>query len=254
MQEKSLKNQTAIITGADRGVGRGIAIEMAKAGANIVIACKDLEMAKIAKQEIEKHNSRVVIIPTDITQETQRKSLFEKSLKQFGHIDILVNNAGINPEKSFLDNTDTDTLKTFATNLLGPISLTRTIAHYMMDNQIKGNILFTSSTHSHITSTWPAYSATKAALEMYVKEIALELAEKEIRVNAVAPGVVAIKGEINTTTNDVPMGSACLPEDIGQAMVFLASNHARFITGQTLIVDGGFSLAHFHYWKKKSHR
>jgi NAD(P)-dependent dehydrogenase (short-subunit alcohol dehydrogenase family) len=112
-------------------------------------------------------------------------------------------------------------------------------------------ILFTSSTHSHITALMPAYSAAKAAIEMFVKELALELADKHIRINAVAPGIVATKGESNNTNSDVPLGQSSLPEDIGQTMVFLTSRNARHITGQTITVDGGFSLAHFHYWKKK---
>ncbi|MCH7641539.1 SDR family oxidoreductase, partial [Patescibacteria group bacterium] len=163
----------------------------------------------------------------------------------------LVNNVGVNAEGGILDTTNQGALRVFNTNLIGPFFLTQRVAKEMVERKIRGSILFTSSVHGKITQLRPAYTATKAALEMLVCDIALELAEYGIRVNAVAPGAIAIRGEKDKATRHVPLGYRGVPQDIANAMVFLASEKGSYITGQTLTVDGGFSLAHTHYWIKK---
>lgn len=246
-----LQNLTAIITGAAKGIGRGIALEMAREGADIIIADIDEKYASETKKKVEKLGRRAVFIKTDVKSYTDNQNLIDKTISIFGKIDILVNNAGIGTEHGLLRSSRKETSDVFKTNLTGPFFLTQNVAAEMIKSKTKGNILFTSSTHSHITRLDPAYSASKAAIEMFVKDAALELAEYGIRINAIAPGIVAISGEENTKNPHVPMGYSCVPEDIGKAMVFLASENACFITGQTLTVDGGFSLAHLHYWKIK---
>jgi len=139
----------------------------------------------------------------------------------------------------------------FDTNLIGPFFLTQKVVGVMIEKQIKGSILFTTSTHSQITMLRPAYSSSKAALEMLIKDTALELAEYGIRVNGVAPGAIDIWDMEDRTSEHVPQGFLGLPEDIGNAMIFLASEKSGYITGQTIVVDGAFSLAHTRYWEKK---
>ncbi len=119
----------------------------------------------------------------------------------------------------------------------------------MIERNIKGSLLFTSSSHARVISTRPAYSASKAAIETLVREAALELAAYGIRVNAVAPGWIAVRDEQERSNHFIPLGYRGTPEDIAHAMVFLASEKASYITGQTLTVDGGFSIAHTHYWR-----
>ena len=144
-----------------------------------------------------------------------------------------------------------EAISVFETNFIGPFSLTQRVVNEMINRNINGSILFTSSTHSHITQLHPAYSSSKAAIEMFVKDIALELAEYGIRVNAVSPGAIAIRGEKNRKNYHVPLGYSGTPQDIANVMVFLASEKGNYITGQTIVVDGGFSLAHTYYWAKK---
>jgi NAD(P)-dependent dehydrogenase (short-subunit alcohol dehydrogenase family) len=121
----------------------------------------------------------------------------------------------------------------------------------MIQRKNGGCILFTSSIHGQISQLHPAYTTSKAAIDMFVRDTALELAEYGIRVNAVAPGAIAIRDETDRTFPLVPLGCKGTPTDIANVMIFLASTRASYITGQTIVVDGGLSLAHRHYWAKK---
>ncbi len=125
--------------------------------------------------------------------------------------------------------------------------LTSLFAKDWVQNKLKGNIVFISSTHSKVVRTHPMYSVSKAGIEMFVKESALELAKYGIKVNAVAPGIV-VDSENPEPNNLVPLGVNQQPLDIGEVVEFLVSDKARFITGETVVVDGGFSLTHTHYW------
>lgn len=249
--EQLLAQRVVIVTGAAKGIGKGITIEMARQGANVVIA--DIDERGSHKTEELIHNLGVtaLVLKTDVSDVDQNNRLVDSTLKEFGKVNILVNNAGVNAEGGILETTNQGALSVFNTNLVGPFFLTQRVAKEMVERKIKGSILFTSSVHGQITQLRPAYTATKAALEMFVRDIALELAEYGIRVNAVAPGAIAIRGEKDRTSPAVPLGYSGVPQDIANAMVFLASEKGSYITGQTLTVDGGFSLAHTHYWIKK---
>jgi NAD(P)-dependent dehydrogenase (short-subunit alcohol dehydrogenase family) len=247
----SLQDKIAIITGAARGIGRGIAFEMGRAGAKLVLVDIDPELLAETEHSCVQQGFACISYVLDVRDTTRHVELVQNVLSQFGRIDILVNNAGINAQGGLLDSSDSDTLAVISTNLIGPYFLTKRVTAEMISRNIEGVILFTSSTHSHITMMRPAYSASKAAIEMLVKDTALELSEHGIRVNAVAPGAIAVRGEENRYSEHVPLGYVGIPEDVGKAMVFLASTDASYITGQTLVVDGAFSLAHTHYWGKK---
>ena len=252
--EKLLENKVAIITGAAKGIGRGVALEFAKHGASIVIADIDNKESKITESALKDLGSGVLNLNVDISDYDQNNRMVNKVLEKFGRIDILVNNAGIGAvvlRDGLLKTNKKDALNSFNTNLIGPFFLTQRVIKEMISGKIKGNILFTSSTHSHIIRLDPVYSSTKAAIEMLVKDIAIEVADFGIRVNAVSPGAIAVRDEKDRSTEHVPLGYRGTPRDIANAMVFLASEKAGYITGQTLIVDGAFSLAHTHYWIKK---
>lgn len=249
--ERLLENKVAVITGAAKGIGRGIAIEMAKEGASIAIADIDKVGSRTTEAKIKQLGGNVLVIATDVSNSQQNDRLVDETLKEFGGIDILVNNAGINTEGGILEITRKGALDVLNTNLIGPFFLTQRVVKEMVARNIKGSILFTSSVHGQITQLHPAYVASKAALEMYVRDTALDLARYGIRVNAVAPGAIAIREETDRTNPDVPLGYSGTPVDIANAMIFLASDKGSYITGQTLIVDGGFSLAHIYYWRKE---
>ncbi len=246
-----LENRIVIITGAAKGIGRGIAIEMAREGAQVVLADIDVEGSQTTRELVQEFGREALIVPTDVKSEEQNDRLVDDTLKHFGKIDILVNNAGINVGGSFLEITREAAIGVLKTNLLGPFFLTQRVAREMIQRKKGGCILFTSSIHGQIPQLHPAYTTSKAAIDMFVRDTALELAEHGIRVNAVAPGAIAIREETDRMFPLVPLGCRGTPTDIAYAMVFLASARASYITGQTIVVDGGLSLAHRHYWAKK---
>ena len=241
--KKLLQGKVAIVTGAARGIGRGIAIEMAKEGATVIVADLDKNT---------KLTSSFVSMPTDIRDSEQVTTLVNNVLRQFGKIDILVNNAGINAKDGGILYTDKENiLDVLTSNLIGPFFLTQSVVKEMVSRKIPGSVLFTSSVHGRVAMLRPAYCISKAGLETLVKEAALELAKYGIRVNAVAPGAIAIRDENLRANAHVPLGYSGTPQDIANAMVFLASDKSSYITGQTIVVDGAFSIAHTRYWMDK---
>lgn len=142
--------------------------------------------------------------------------------------------------------------KSYKTNLIGPFYLTSLLAKKWIKDKVNGNIIFLSSTHSHIIRTHPLYSSSKAAIEMFMKESTLELAPYGIRVNAIAPGAVRDSAE-PVADYRTPLGFCIQPQDIAEGVFFLLSDGARFITGQTLTIDGGYSITHTHHWLKNGH-
>jgi 3-oxoacyl-[acyl-carrier protein] reductase len=248
---KELLDKVVIVTGASRGIGRGIAKAMATEGAHVVVADIDPSPFDEVKSELDELGSSSLMVQCDVRDYDATTDLVDTVISEYGKIDILINNAGMSAGKSLLDLSREEILQVFDTNLIGPIFLTQKVVGVMIDKQIHGSILFTTSTHSRVTMLRPAYSSSKAALEMFVRDSALELAEYGIRVNGVAPGAIDIWNLEDRSSSHVPKGHLGSPEDIGNAMVFLASEKSGYITGQTIVVDGAFSLAHTHYWKKK---
>lgn len=248
----SLKNKVAIITGAGNGIGRGVAIEMAKEGASIVIADKNIEFANKTAELIAPITSKYLVFKFDLTDLDQHAGLIEETLKKFGSIDILVNNAGINAkDEGLLNAKKEDITEVLSCDLTSPMFLTQSVARVMVEKKCAGSIIFTSSAHGHVTMLRPAYCVAKAGIDMLVKDTALELAKYSIRVNAVAPGAIAVRDETARDNLHVPLGYSGTPKDVADAMIFLAGEKAKYITGQTIVVDGGYSLTHVRYWMNK---
>lgn len=246
-----LQDKIVIITGAARGIGRGIAKAMAREGASIVVADIDPSPFEDVRADLEQFGGQVLLVPCDVRDYDDTTDLVDRTIEQFGRIDILVNNAGMSAGKTLMELSREEVVQVFNTNLIGPFFLTQKVVGVMIEKQISGSILFTTSTHSQVTMLRPAYSSSKAALEMFIKDAALELAEYGIRVNGVAPGAIDIWNLDDKSSQHVPAGFLGSPDDIGNALVFLASEKSGYITGQTIVVDGAFSLAHTHYWQKK---
>lgn len=248
-----LGQRIAIVTGAAQGIGRGIAIEMARAGAEVILADLDEEPLRETERAIGELGRTCLRVLVDVRENEQSQRLVEETLQRFGRIDILVNNAGVNtphPQR-FLQITPEAYDRVLETNVRGAFFLAQRVAQEMIARQTRGSILFTSSTHARVISMQPPYAASKAAIEMLVREMAIDLAEYGIRVNAVAPGWIAVRGATAGDNPFIPLGRTGEPVDIARAMVFLASEYASYITGQTLTVDGGFSLTHMHYWRTR---
>jgi glucose 1-dehydrogenase len=257
---KVLKGQKALVTGANSGIGKGVALALGQAGAEVMVNyVSHQDAAEEVAQTISGYGSRSSTFHCDVSQEDQVEAMFEQMCKEFGTIDILVNNAGLQRDAAF----DEMTLEQWSTviniNLTGQFLCARAaIREFKRRGVVKevssaaGKIICMSSVHQRIP--WAGhvnYAASKGGIMMMMESVAQEVAPHRIRVNGIAPG--AIRTPINTSAWSTPEAYESLmtlvpykrigePEDIAQAAVWLASDHSDYITGTTLFVDGGMSL------------
>ncbi len=254
-----LTGKTAIVTGGSLGIGYGISYRLAENGAQVVIANRSSEEGEKAAHEITEKGYKAYAITTDVSNEESVKKLVTETVSTYGAIDILVNNAGIFPF-SLLSDMNTELFdKIIATNLRG-VFLTVKYTSTQMIAQGKGGkiINITSIDALHPSMAGLAhYDASKHGVWGFTKNVALELAKHNIWVNAVAPGGVMTPGvtmmqsqgkQTLTERNpdppkmDVPMGRMGVPDDIGKAVLFLASDLSSYMTGSQIVVDGGYLL------------
>ncbi len=246
-----LLGEVAMITGAANGIGRGIALAFASAGADVVVADIDTQASARTVQEIEKKGRKGLLLETDVRKDADLDHLVDETLAQLGRIDILVNNAGINAPGGLLGVSREDLRSVFDTDLIGPFVLTQRVAREMVHQRIPGRMICISSIHSVVAHYHPYYSAAKIGIERLVIDAALELAPYGIRVNGIRPGGIQIRGEINFTSPEigspeVPLGKRRgLPGEIASLALFLVSDAARYISGTTVTIDGGLSLLSF---------
>ncbi|HEY2004540.1 MAG TPA: SDR family oxidoreductase [Candidatus Saccharimonadia bacterium] len=241
--------QIALVTGAARNIGKGIARTLLERGYSCVLVDRDAAELQRAFEELSRVGECHQYV-ADLMVAPQLEQLATWTHQQKLPVTALINNAAYDSPAPATSLTVTELDRSFAVNLRGPFYLTSLFTQHWLEHNVRGSVIFISSTHAHVIRTHPLYSASKAAIQMFVKEAALELAASHIRVNAVAPGSVVDTPDLNPATT-VPAGFDQQPRDVGEAVAFLLSDQARFITGQTLTVDGGFSLAHTHYWKNQ---
>jgi glucose 1-dehydrogenase len=255
--------RVAVVTGSSKGIGKAIATEFANAGYSIVINARNEEELKRAAEDISKSikdGGKVISIPGDISQEDLCISLIDSAVKQFGRIDVLVNNAGIGGEsKKIHDITVKDWDEVIDINLKSAFLCTREAVKNMIKNgssiQDRVNnysIINISSVHEQIPQPESApYAASKGGMEMLTKTVALELADKGIRVNGIAPGAIATDMNKDVLENQekkekeerrIPVHRIGQPEEIAKVALFLASMDASYIAGTTIYVDGGLTL------------
>jgi len=254
-QSHLLAGKTALITGAGRNIGRSIALEMVAQGANIVFTDIDRERTVRLEQELHGLKMNVRGIVSDVSNPHDIDSLLHILTQERLSIDILVNNAGFLYTADAMPNAslDNEWQKTFSTNVFGPMHLTQAIASGM---QAKGggSIVFITSIHQWVVRGISSYSASKAALGMIIKELAVELAPFHIRVNGIAPGWVEEdnKGETFVSHYSLLHRTSINPKYIGRAAVYLTSDYfSKFTTGTLLKIDDGLSLVnHFSYDQK----
>jgi 2-hydroxycyclohexanecarboxyl-CoA dehydrogenase len=245
----NLKDKVAIITGSGGGIGRGIALKFGSLGAKVVVADLKFEGAKETVSLIEKAGGKGLALGTDITDRAQVQDMVKTTIGTFGKFDILVNNAGWDIMEPFIKNAPELWDKVIAINLKGPIYCTRAVLDHFIERKC-GKIVNISSDAGRVGSSGEAvYSACKG------KTIAREMARYQINVNCVCPGPTEtpllaemVQGEtgakiVDAMKNAVPFRRLAKPEDISGAVAFLASDEAAFITGQTLSVSGGLTMA-----------
>lgn len=242
-----LNGKVAIVTGSSRGIGRGIALELAKEGAFIVVNySKDEDGAEKVVQEIKNLGSSAIKIKCNISSYDECTSLVNEAIKHFGKIDILVNNAGISIIGLFMDASKEEIDKMVGNNLLGTMYMTRNVLPHMLSKG--GNIVNISSMWGNVgASCETLYSTTKGGINLFTKALAKEMAMSNIRVNAIAPGVIDTdmngflsESDRKELEEEIPFGRFGDPSEIGKAAVFLCSSDSSYVTGQVLTVDGGF--------------
>lgn len=242
-----LFGKVAIVTGASRGIGRAIALELGKEGASVVVNySKDTAGAEETIEELKAIGVAAISIKADISVYEDAKKIVEKTIEHFGKIDLLVNNAAKSTIELFLDANKESIDSLINTNLVGPMYLTREALPHMLSKG--GSIVNISSMWGEVGASCEVlYSTSKGGINLFTKALAKEMAPSGIRVNAIAPGV------IDTTMNsflsvderkdleeEIPMGRFGLPEEIAKIVVFLCSDESAYMTGQILRVDGGY--------------
>jgi glucose 1-dehydrogenase len=256
-----LNGKSAVITGSSRGIGEAIAIEFAKAGYDIVINSRDREELSISKEEINRatgSSTRVVTFPGDISEEEVCIGIIDAVAQEFGRIDVLVNNAGINgPEKKSPEITTKEWDEVLDINLKGCFMCSREAIKKMLrqkEDRDGGDYSIINISSVHESTPMPLaapYAASKGGMEMLTKTLALEVADKGIRINSIAPGAIATMMNVDILEdeekrkdeeNKIPMHRIGEPNEIGKVALFLASDAASYITGTTIYVDGGLTL------------
>jgi NAD(P)-dependent dehydrogenase (short-subunit alcohol dehydrogenase family) len=251
----SMNQQVALVTGASRGIGRAIAVALAKNGFDVVVNyAKNATAAEQVKREIESTHRRAHLIQADISSSADRRKLVDDCINTFGHIDLLVNNAGVAPEvrADLLDATEESFERLISTNLKGPYFLTQLVARHMLERKIAGKIVTISSISAYTASINRGdYCISKAGLSMMTKLFAARLAPHGINVYEIRPGVVetdmtaGVKARYDQLIDQedlTPIRRWGLPDDVARAVVAIASNLLPFSTGEVINVDGGFHL------------
>lgn len=245
-----LEGKKALVTGASRGIGRAIAIALAAEGADIAVNyAGNQAAAEAVAAEIEAMGRKAIIIQADISSNEAATEMVDQVAKEFGRVDILVNNAGITRDGLLMRMKEADWDAVLTTNLKGVFNCTKAAIKYMM-KQKAGHIVNISSVVGVNGNAGQAnYAAAKAGVIGFTKATAKELAARGITVNAVAPGFIqtdmtAVLNEkqVEAMQATIPLKRLGEPSDIAKAVVFLASDDANYITGQTLNVDGGMVM------------
>jgi len=245
-----LSNKVALVTGASRGIGRAIALEMAREGADVVVnyASSEAKANEVACS-VSEFGGRVLVARADVSRADQVEAMRRLVLERFGGVDILVNNAGVHHHVKSWEIDDDEWKRVLDVNLNGVFLCSRAFSREMRVKRW-GRIINISSIIAFIGTDHEAhYGASKAAVVGLTKSLALELAPYNITVNAIAPGLIDTDMTAGASREDrkkalelIPLGRIGQPEDIAYAAVFLASDRATFITGQTLNVNGGEAM------------
>lgn len=245
----NVQGKIALVTGGARGIGREIALVLAQAGADVAICDVNLETAQATQKEIESLGRKSMSFATDVTDFKAVEGMVNLLLDNFKRIDILVNNAGITKDNLLLRMSEDDWDKVLAVNLKGVFNGTKAVSKPMI-KQRSGKIVSIASIIGIMGNAGQAnYAASKGGIISFTKSVARELASRNINVNAVAPGFIqtAMTDKLSEEQRkamlaNIPLNRLGVPRDVANACLFLASEEAAYITGQTIVVDGGMCM------------
>lgn len=244
------ERKTVLVTGGSRGIGKEVALLFAENGYDVIINyVSDKTDVKALKEEIEEKNVESLIIKADVSKQEEVEELVKKSIEKFGKIDVLVNNAGITKDNLIIRMNEEEFDKVIEINLKGTFLVTKAVSKYMMKKR-QGSIINLSSVVGVAGNAGQCnYSASKAGIIGFTKSIAKELASRNIRANAVAPGFIAtdmtsvlsdaVKENIN---NQIPLKRMGAAKEVAELIYFLGSEKSSYITGQVINVDGGMVM------------
>jgi NAD(P)-dependent dehydrogenase (short-subunit alcohol dehydrogenase family) len=251
LDQFDLTGKAALVTGATRGLGRSFARALAEAGADIVIVGRDAEAAAEVETEIQGIGRETLVSIGDVTQRADVEAVTQAAIDRFGRIDVLVNNAGACIHRPALEVTDEEWSHVIDTNLNALWLVSQVVGQHMVEAG-GGSIVNIGSISAMIVNRpqfQPAYNASKAAVHHLTRSLAAEWAPLGVRVNALAPGYV--KTDMSPVDEprfrrywieDAPQQRYAMPDELGPAMVFLASDASSFVTGSVLVADGGYTL------------
>ncbi len=250
----NLLGKTALVTGAARGIGRGCALELARAGADVVVNDRERTPQGIAVvREIEALGRRATLVEGDVFERPSCENVVARALSELGRIDILISNPAYQRREEFLSYDPEVFSKVINGTLIGGFHMSQLVARHMVERGGGGKIVFISSCHVHTPyARSVAYNSAKGGLNLLAMTIAGELTAHRINVNVIEPGWIDTPGEHEAFTDEamaragaaLPWGRLGTPEDIGKTAAFLASDGADYITGAILRVDGGIWLQH----------
>lgn len=248
LEQFSLKGKVVLITGGGRGLGRAMAEALASAGADLAITGRNMATLEEACRALKPYGGAVFPIVADVTRAEDAAALAEKAVSEFGGVDVLINNAGATVAKPLLEVSESEWDTVIDTNLKGTFLCTKAIGRHMVQAK-RGKIINIASVSGMMGgATISAYCASKGAVIMFTKAMAKEWAKYNITVNALAPGYfhtdmtaagLADPSIRNAIVAKIPMRRTGLPEELSGAIIFLASDASKFMTGSVLIIDGG---------------
>ena len=245
-----LLEKVALVTGGSRGIGRAIALRLAEAGASVAICSRNLDAAQAVGDEISARGGNVLVRQSDVADAAQVDQLVKDVIATLGSLDVLVNNAGINRDNLLMRMKEEEWDRVMDINLKGTFNCCKAAARPMIKAR-GGRIVNISSVVGISGNPGQAnYAASKAGLIGFTKTLARELASRNITANVVAPGLISETGMTSVLPSQVmdqmlaqvPLGRPGMPEDVAQAVLFLSSDHAAYITGQVIQVDGGMAM------------
>ncbi len=247
-----LKDKVVLITGANSGIGKGIAERFAAEGAHVAVnylpgGTRDAETQK----QIAAYATEGLAVAADVAKRDQVEAMFKAVVAKFGRLDVAINNAGIEIKKAFVDVTDDEWNRVINVNLFGAYLISQCAARQMVAQKAPGKIIYVSSVHEDIPFPgYTAYCASKGGIRMLMRNLAMELAPYKINVNNIAPGAIATPINQSVLDNpqalkdaltEIPWGRFGTPAEVANVALFLASDESEYVTGSTYYVDGGLT-------------